>query len=43
MYGKMHRQLHDNQQYVGNIMGIPVTYLGTLMRELRNLQERETV
>ena len=24
-------------------MGIPVTYLGTLTRELRNLQERETM
>ena len=39
----MHRRLHENQQYTGNIMGIPVTYSGTLMRELRNMQEWDTV
>ena len=42
MYGKMHRQFWNNQQYTGNIMVIPVTYSGTLMRELRNLWERES-
>ena len=35
--------IYDNQQYVGNIMGIPFTYLGTLTWELRNLREQETV
>ena len=42
MYGKTHRRFHNNQQYAGNITVIPVTYLGTLTRELRNLRERET-
>ena len=42
MYGKMHRRFWNNQQYTGNIMVIPVTYSGTLMRELRNLWEQES-
>ena len=31
MYGKTHRHLHDNQQYLGNIIEKPITYSGTLM------------
>ena len=42
MYGKTHRRFHNNQRFTGNIMVIPVTYLVTLMRELRNSQERES-
>ena len=42
MYGKTHRQFHNNQRYVGNITGIPVTYSGTLTRELRNSWEWES-
>ena len=42
MYGEMHRRFRNNQQFMGNIMGIPVTYSVTLMRELRNLRERES-
>ena len=42
MYGKMHRRFHNNQRYMGNITVLPVTYLGTLARELRNLRERES-
>ena len=42
MYRKMHRRFHNNQRYAGNIMVIPVTYTGTLMRELRNSWERES-
>ena len=38
----MHRRFHNNQQYVGNIMVIPVTYTGTLTQGLRNLRERES-
>ena len=38
----MHRQFHNNQQYVGNIMVIPATYSGTLMRELRISREWES-
>ena len=35
MYGKMHGQFHNNQQYVGNITVLLVTYSGTLTQELR--------
>ena len=42
MYGKMHRRFHNNQRYEGNIMVIPVTYSGTLTRELRNSREWES-
>ena len=30
MYGKTHRQLRNNQQYMGNITGKPVTYSGNI-------------
>ena len=30
MYGKMNRQLFDNQRYTGNITGVLVTYSGML-------------
>ena len=43
MYGKMHRQLYDNQQYAGNITVVPGTYSGMLTQELRDLWEREIV
>ena len=42
MYGKMHRQFRNNQRFMGNITGLPVTYSVTLMRELRNSRERES-
>ena len=42
MYGKTHRQFHNNQQYAGNITVLPVTYSGTLTQELRNSRERES-
>ena len=42
MYGKTHRRFHNNQQYAGNITVIPVTYSGTLTRELRNSRERKS-
>ena len=42
MYGKTHRRFRNNQRFTGNITGLPVTYLVTLMRELRNLWERES-
>ena len=42
MYGKRHRRFHNNQRYVGNITVIPVTYSGTLTRELRNSREWES-
>ena len=42
MYGKTHRQFHNNQRYVGNITVIPVTYTRTLTQELRNSRERES-
>ena len=42
MYGKTHRQFHNNQRYAGNITVIPVTCSGTLTWELRNLQEWES-
>ena len=35
-------RFRNNQQYVGNIMVIPVTYSGTLAWGLRNLRERES-
>ena len=42
MYWKTHRRFHNNQRYAGNITVIPVTYSGTLTRELKNLQEWES-
>ena len=42
MFRKTHRRLHDNQQYAGNITVIPVTYSGTLTREIQNLREQES-
>ena len=42
MYGKTHRRFRNNQRYTGNIMVIPVTYLGTLTQGLRNLREWES-
>ena len=33
----------NNQRYMGNIIVIPVSYLGTLLQELRNLREWDTV
>ena len=41
MYGKTHRRFRNNQRFAGNITGLPVTYLVTLTRELRNSWERE--
>ena len=38
----MHRRFHNNQRYTGNITVLPVTYSGTLTRELRNLREQES-
>ena len=38
----MHRQFHNNQQYLGNITVLPVTYMGTLTWGLRNSRERES-
>ena len=38
----MYRRFHNNQRFVGNITGIPVTYSVTLTQELRNSRERES-
>ena len=42
MYRKTHRRFRNNQQFTGNITGLPVTYLVTLTQELRNSRERES-
>ena len=42
MYGKTHRRFCNNQRDAGNITVLPVTYSGTLTRELRNLREQES-
>ena len=42
MYGKTHRRFRNNQRYTGNITVLPVTYSGTLIRELKNSRERES-
>ena len=42
MYGKTHRRFRNNQRYAGNITVLPVTYSGTLTRELRNTREQES-
>ena len=38
----MHRRFRNNQQYVGNITVLLVTYTGTLTWELSNSRERES-
>ena len=42
MYGKTHRRFRNNQQFMGNIAGLLVTYSVTLTWELRNSRERES-
>ena len=42
MYGKTHRQFRNIQRDAGNITVLPVTYSGTLTRELRNSREWES-
>ena len=42
MYRKMHRRFRNNQRFMGNITGLPVTYSVMLTRELRNLREWES-
>ena len=42
MYGKTHSRFRNNQRFMGNITGIPVTYAGTLTWGLRNSRERES-
>ena len=38
----MHRRFRNNQQFTGNITGLPFTYSVTLTRELRNSREWES-